>query len=75
MVQTAVEEVRAVLSTLVREGGIRMHRGQRRRNDPDEITANEALTLLGDHRWFRFHTDDPWEERLYFVNVDNIRPD
>jgi len=68
----AVEQVRAVLEALVQEGHIRMYRGHWRRDDPHEITVDEALTLLRDARWFRFRTDDPWEERLYFVNVENL---
>lgn len=69
----AVEQVRVVLENLVREGRIRMYRGHWRRNDPREVALDEALILLREPRWFRFHTDDPWEERLYFVNIENFR--
>ena len=67
------EEVRDALVLLSRKGLIRFWRGVWDREDElVEVSAPDAEALLQDSRWFRFRLDEPAEERLYFVNVENI---
>ncbi len=69
------QEVRETLRELGGEGLIRFWRGPWDKDDEHaEVPTQEALLLLQDPRWYRFRLDEPNEERLYFVNVDNIAP-
>ena len=43
--------------------------------DPSPVPTQEAVELLKNPWWYTFHLDDPAEERVFFVNVDNIRSD
>jgi hypothetical protein len=69
----AIGRLREVLESLLREGRIRLYRGHRDDTDPAELMTEDALSLLADATWYRFHLDDPDEERLYFVTVDTLR--
>ena len=60
------------LTELVVEGKVRLYQG-RWNEDPVAVLAPDALQLLKEPRWFSFRADEPNEERLYFVNVQNIR--
>jgi hypothetical protein len=68
----ATTVVSGALAALVETGQVRLYRGAWN-TEPSPLTTTEALSLLNDPYWLRFHTDDPQEERLYFVNVANIR--
>jgi hypothetical protein len=61
------------LTDLLRDGAISIYAGHWEA-DPSPVATDEALSLLGDHERYRFHTDDPSEHRVYFVNVDNVKP-
>lgn len=61
------------LAALPERGEIAVYRGRWDDNDPEPVSREEAVQLLGDPVWFRYRIDDPDEERLYFVNVENIR--
>ncbi|HEX7662770.1 MAG TPA: hypothetical protein VF444_25165 [Pseudonocardiaceae bacterium] len=68
-----IREVREVLTDLVQDGLVRLYRGPRDADEPAPVTTEEAVELLRDPYWYRFHLGEPSEERLYFVNVENIR--
>jgi hypothetical protein len=38
---------------------------------PDPIPSDDAVLLLRDPYYFRFHPNDPAEQRLYYVNVQH----
>jgi hypothetical protein len=61
-----------VLERLVRLGELRLYRGHWHA-DPRPVAADQAAELLGDPAWYSFHLEDPDEERLYFINVKNLR--
>lgn len=63
--------LRTVLGTLIASGQLVAYKG-RWDDDPDPVERSTAVTLLDDTRWYRFRIDDPDEERLYFINVDNL---
>ena len=44
-------------------------------NSPDPVSRNEADRLLTDQKWFHYRDDEDDEERLYYINIDNLRPD
>jgi hypothetical protein len=69
----AVASLREVLESLLRGGRIRLYRGHWGDADPAELTTADALSLLADPDWYVFDLDNPREERLYFVNVENLR--
>jgi hypothetical protein len=70
-----VAAVARALSALVIAGKIRIYRGHWDDPDPPRVSPEEAVQLLPDRAWFSFHIDDPNEQRLWFVNVENIRPE
>ena len=61
------------LKDLVTEGRVRLYRGRWDDEDPRELSEGEALNVLGQEYWYAFHTDDLEAERVWFVNVLNIR--
>jgi hypothetical protein len=61
------------LKDLVLEGRVRLYRGRWDDDDPRELSEGEALKVLGEEHWYAFHTEDPEEERVWFVNAQNIR--
>jgi hypothetical protein len=67
-----VQAVGEALAALVLDGLVALYRG-RWDEDPERVATAVALELLRDPRWYSFHTADLGEERLYFVNVKNIR--
>jgi hypothetical protein len=67
-----VDVISRALGTLAREDRIRLFRG-RWNTEPQRVPVEEGLRLLEDSAWYRFRADDPDEERLYFINVDNLR--
>jgi hypothetical protein len=68
------QDVRETLTALGNEGLVRFWRGVWDREDEHvAVTAAAAEVLLRDPRWFRYRLDEQAEERLYFVNVDNIK--
>jgi hypothetical protein len=67
-----VHAVREALVELLLGGRIRIYRG-RWDADPVPVSATQAVELLNEDRWYSFRIDDTDEERLYFVNVENIR--
>jgi hypothetical protein len=67
-----VEVMSGALGELVREDAIRLFRGAWNAK-PQPVPAEEGVALLHNSEWYRFRTDDPDEERLYFVNVDNLQ--
>jgi hypothetical protein len=73
----ASEEVAAAVAQalvdLFAKGQIAMYRGPWNDDDPEPVPREETVRLLSDPAWFGFRIDDPNEERLYFVNVENIR--
>jgi hypothetical protein len=69
----AVARLREVLESLLREGRIRLYRGRWDDADSIELQTEDALSLLGDSDWYTFRLDKPDEERLYLVNVNNLR--
>jgi hypothetical protein len=68
----SVGAIRLALGDLLRAGQVRLLRGHWR-VEPHMVTTEEGLALLEDPAWYGFRTEDPWEERLYFVNVENLR--
>lgn len=67
------QKVREALGVLAREGRIRLWRGAWDREEEQvEVSALDVGRLLEDARWYRYRLDEPGEERLFFVNVDNI---
>jgi len=67
------QEVREALTALGRAGQVRFWRGRWDREDEHvEVPAGSAALLLEEPRWYRFRLDERDEERLYYVNVDNI---
>jgi hypothetical protein len=67
-----VATMAAALIDLVESGKLRIYKG-RWDEDPSPVLTQEAVELLKDPRWYKFHIEDPAEERIFFVNVDNIR--
>jgi hypothetical protein len=68
-------DVREAVTELTRQGHFRWWRGPWAREDEHiEVPAHELELLLQDLRWYRFRLEEPDEERLYFVNVENILP-
>jgi len=66
-------DVRDALGVLGREGLVRFWRGPWNREDEHvEVSAHEAARLLEDMRWLCYNLDEADEERLYFINVENI---
>jgi hypothetical protein len=61
------------LKSLLVERRIKVYRGRWDDLDAPVLSATEALEVLGDARWYSFHIHDPDEERVCFVNVENIR--
>jgi hypothetical protein len=70
--EPVVDAISRALSELLQEGEIRLYRGHWDA-DPQAVSTADGIELLKDLRWYSFHIDDPREERLYFVNVKNIR--
>jgi hypothetical protein len=69
------QDVRETLTALGNEGLVRFWRGVWDREDEHvEVSASDAEVLLRDSRWFRYRLDEQAEERLYFVNIENIEP-
>lgn len=64
--------IREALVVLVRSGEIAIYRGPWN-EESEPVDKSVALRLLDESMWYRFRIDDPHEERLYFVNVANIR--
>jgi hypothetical protein len=64
--------IRDVLLSLLRSEKIAIYRG-RWDQESEPVDESVALRLLDESVWYRFRIDDPDEERLYFVNVANIR--
>jgi hypothetical protein len=54
---------------------IRVYRGHWKNDDPPRVPDTEALELLKDPRWYSFRLDDPFEWRLWYENVENIKPE
>jgi hypothetical protein len=69
-----IAELQRVLADLLREGLIRVYRGLDQKLD-EQLPEEDALELLKDRDWYRFHLDEPAENRLTYVNVENIRPE
>ena len=61
-----------ILLELVRERRVALFKGRWDDNDPPQLTEAEALALLPDTRWYSYRLDDPEEERVYYVNVENL---
>jgi len=61
------------LEALLVDERIRLYRGRWDDDDPRELSEVEAVEVLHQKRWYSFHIDDPEEERVSFVNVENIR--
>ncbi len=70
--QDLVSVISSALGELVREDRIRLFRG-RWNGEPQPVPVEEGLKLLQDSVWYRFRTDEPNEERMYFINVNNLR--
>jgi hypothetical protein len=70
--EDGVEKVSEALAALVASDQVRLYRG-RWDSDPAPVSKPEALKLLKEPYWYSFHTEDPSEERLYFVNAENVR--
>jgi hypothetical protein len=68
-----VPAIARALSELVDFGAILIYRG-RWDGDSSPVPAREAQALLQERSWYRFRLADPDEERLYFVNAENVRP-
>jgi len=68
----AKDAISRALTELVQAGAIQIYRG-RWDADPEVVSPHEAAELLKDEQWYSFRVNDPQEERLYFVNVENIR--
>jgi hypothetical protein len=64
-----------VLKALVQERRIVICRGRWDDNDPTDVPGTDVLELLGQERWYAFHPEEQDEERLYFVNVENVHKD
>ncbi|MGO9976160.1 MAG: hypothetical protein ACLP01_25830 [Solirubrobacteraceae bacterium] len=64
--------IREALVVLIRSGEIAIYRGPWN-EESEPVDTSVALRLLDESMWYRFRIDDPHEERLYFVNVENIR--
>jgi hypothetical protein len=67
-----VSVISSALGELVREDRIRLFRG-RWNATPQPVPVEEGLKLLQNSAWYHFRTDEPDEERLYFVNINNLR--
>jgi hypothetical protein len=65
--------IERALAELVKARKIRLFRGEWDEDDPAPVGLSEALNLLRDRYWYTYHLDDPQEQRLFFVNVDNIQ--
>lgn len=65
--------LREVLLELLDAGRIVFYRGHWKNPEPDPVPDGEARRLLDDPLWYTYGSDDPDEERLSFVNVDNIK--
>ena len=70
--RSPVAAIAAALRELLLEDRIRLYRG-RWDAESQPVATEEGLKLLTAEKWYRFRLDEPEEERLYFVNVDNIR--
>ncbi len=70
--EDAAKVVAEALGELVSEGEVQLYRGAWD-GDSEPVSTLEALRLLKEQRWYSFRIADPHEERLYFVNVRNIR--
>jgi len=64
--------IRGTLIALLRSGEIAIYRG-RWDQESEPVQQTVALRLLDESAWYRFRIDDPDEERLYYVNVANVR--
>lgn len=69
---TAVAEA---LRSLVTGEQVRVYRGDWDDQDPAALSNEEALAVLGDERWYSWRngTGEYCQQRLWFVNVDNLR--
>jgi hypothetical protein len=67
-----IDTIARALGELVREDRIRLFRGIWNA-EPQPVPIAEGVELLQNAVWYRFRIDDPHEERLYFVNVDNLQ--
>ena len=67
--------VSEALKDLLREHRVQLFRGRWDEDDPRALSDAEALEVLGEERWYTFHPEDPEDERIYFVNVKNVRRD
>jgi hypothetical protein len=65
--------VAEALAELVGEGKVRIYRGRWDSEAPEPVPSSVAIELLREPGWYAFHVGDPDEERLYFVNVLNLR--
>lgn len=61
------------LAELVAEHRVRIYRGRWDSGDPEPVPSSVAVELLREPGWYSFDVGDPDEERLYFVNVLNVR--
>lgn len=71
MTASSASVLREVLLDLLDEGAIAIYRGPWDQ-EPDRVDDAEARELQKDDRWYSYDVDDPDEERLFFVNVDNV---
>lgn len=70
--EDAESAIREALVVLLRSGEVAIYRGPWN-EESEPVDESVALRLLDESMWYRFRIDDPHEERLYFVNVANIR--
>jgi hypothetical protein len=69
--EDAAELISQALTSLVSDGRVRLYRG-RWDSEKTEVPMAEALELLKNPYWYSYHLDDTDEERMEFVNVDNL---
>jgi hypothetical protein len=70
-----VGDVHEALRGLAADGLIRFWCGPWTREEEHiEVPAHEVSAVLEEPHWYSFHIDDPAEQRLYFVNIDNVAP-
>lgn len=65
--------LQGVLAELVGDGRIIICRSHwTELENPVRLGTEEAIDLLRDPFWFSFHLNDEPEDRLQFINVDNL---
>jgi hypothetical protein len=66
------EVIVSALARLLEEGVIWLYRGPSTSTNLVPVSKDRALTMLRNPRWLTYG-DDPDEERLFYVNVENVK--